>query len=207
MKISRTPLPGNISVTPIPIEAPIHTRPVLQSHPYLAIISNITKSTAKATCHHFNWPVFVLFVFFACSLAYLLSKWGWRHFTGRIWNWLSKWDGPLEDLDEAHLLPEAHSEEPETSKITTTTVIPEVEVTPPITPPEIELPRAVTYNYKSSNSNGLSQVELEEWIASHPRKSIYLSEPWKAEDPIAQPPNAYRNGSTTDSLEFIDTTR
>jgi hypothetical protein len=120
--ISRMPLPGNIRVTPIPIEAPIHTRPILQSHPYLAIISTITKSTAKATRDHFNWPVFLLFVFFVSSLAFILSEWGWRHFTGRIWKCSSKWDGPLEDLDEEHLLPETHSEEPETSKITTTSL-------------------------------------------------------------------------------------
>jgi hypothetical protein len=116
LNISRESYPGNIKVTPVPIEQPIHTRPVLQSHRHAAVITAIKHTASKPNSDHFNWPICILLVFLVALLGLILSKWGWRWITGRIWKMTSGWDGPLEDEDEEHLLsaetPEDSSPDP-----------------------------------------------------------------------------------------------
>jgi hypothetical protein len=101
---SREAFPGVINVTPVPIETPIHTRPVLQSHPL--IVNTILTHTSTKVSHPgaFHWGAFILLVFLAALFGVILSKWGWTKITGQIWKTSSGWDGPLEDEEEGELL-------------------------------------------------------------------------------------------------------
>ena len=106
---SRETSPGVIKVTPIPIETPIHSRPVVQSHPAKVNVALIVPTRPPNT-NHFHWGPFLLFVFLTLSLGLVLSKWGWTKITGRIWKWSSGWDGPVVDEDLEELIPEQQSE-------------------------------------------------------------------------------------------------
>jgi hypothetical protein len=143
---SREALAGNIKVTPIPIEPPITSRPVLQSHHPLNVIVNATLSHVPASPpvdHKVHWSVVILLIFLVVMFIIILSPRGWRWITGRIWKFSSGWNGPLEE-DEEHLL-----EDPSTPKEDTTVTV-------------LELP--------PSPRNSMQTVE--EWIIANPRTSI-----------------------------------
>lgn len=104
---TREAFPGVITVTPIPIEQPINTRPVIvQSHSD-GVTVNATfpfTTTNPPSGDTFHWGLFLLFVFLAGLLGIILSKWGWTRITGRIWKMSSGWEGPLELEDEDPLI-------------------------------------------------------------------------------------------------------
>ena len=101
----RESLAGIINVTPIPIEAPIHSRPIVQSHPSTGTAASFPfTSTNPHSSNTFHWPVLILLLFLALSLGIILSKWGWSKITGRIWKFSSGWKGSLGEYDEEHLL-------------------------------------------------------------------------------------------------------
>src|ERR1700694_2721161 len=173
LNISRESLTGNINVTPVPIETPIHTRPVLQSHRYTAVNTAIKHSTTAPKPDHFNWPVCILFILLSALLGLILSKWGWSWITGRIWKLTSGWEGPLEEEDE-HLLadPEPSSPDPAPSNDMDIGI-------PKFTPSGFALPSPVPLNDNLSigdlvpSSSAPSHSEVEDWILAHPReKSI-----------------------------------
>ena len=107
---SRAALPGVITVTPIPIEQPISTRPVIVQAHSERVTVNATfpfTTTKPPSGDTFHWAPFLLVVFLAVSLGVILSKWGWTRITGRIWKMSSGWEGPLELEDEDPLLEES----------------------------------------------------------------------------------------------------
>ena len=123
---SREVAPGIITVTPVPIEAPIHSRPVVQSRPPNVNTSLPIAASKPPKPHAVNWPVLILFLFLGLLLALVLSKWGWSKLTGKIWKWSSGWDGPLEDEDLEELIQESRSEA-STHKDVNTDVVREIE--------------------------------------------------------------------------------
>ena len=146
---TRAALPGVITVTPVPIEQPIHTRPVIiQSHspgvtvnatfPFIA-----TKPPSRDT---FHWGLFILLVLLAALLGVILSKWGWTKITGRIWKLSSGWEGPLELDDEDPLLEDSA----QTSKDTTA-----------VTQTEVSSP---------STDYGAEQTSVEDWIVTQSKR-------------------------------------
>ena len=92
---SRGAFPGIINVTPVPIEAPIRTRPVLQSHPLNVNATLPYTSTKLSGSDTFHWGTFILLVFLAGSFGVVLSKWGWTKITGQIWKMSSGWEGSV----------------------------------------------------------------------------------------------------------------
>jgi hypothetical protein len=140
----RETLPGSIKVTPIPIEAPIHTRPVLQSH-HASTLANYTlpytSTKSPNSTNTFHWPVAILLIFLLLTLGIILSKWGWRFITGQIWKLSSGWKGPLEMEDEEQLLTEPEETQTKGENFT-------------ITVEEIPEP---------------GPSSLEDWIRNHPR--------------------------------------
>lgn len=147
---SREAFPRVIKVTPIPIEIPIHTRPILQSRP-LNVGVNATLpyiSSKPLNQGNFHWGTFILFLLMGSSLGVVLSKWGWRMITGQIWKWASGWKGPLPlEYEEEGLLPDSQPEISTSAE--DSTIIPIVEEIPSSTDPE--------------------QMSPEEWIINHPR--------------------------------------
>jgi hypothetical protein len=107
---SREPVPdpGNIIVTPIPLDPPIHSRPVLPSTRHFRFAANYTFPHAEAeapTSKHAYWPLVIFFLLLVCVFLVLLSDWFWRKFTNKIWSWASRYDGPLEeDFEEEELV-------------------------------------------------------------------------------------------------------
>src|SRR5208282_849846 len=108
---TREAFPGIINVTPVPIETPIHTRPILQSHPLKVNTTLPYTSTKSSHLDTFHWGTFILLVFLAGSFGVILSKWGWTKVTGQIWKMSSGWEGSLEN-EEEELLTDC---QPETS--------------------------------------------------------------------------------------------
>jgi hypothetical protein len=153
---SRETLPGNIKVTPIVIEPPINSRPVLQSHHFTAVI---THTTTKPAGNHVNWIYIILFIFLTALLGVVLSSKGWTWITGRIWKYMSGYQGPLvEDEDEQHLLNENASEEPETPKEPTDVVVHDVEI--PNSPP-LSLESYITHEpHNPSNHPVLTESRI-----------------------------------------------
>lgn len=99
--------PGNIQVTPIPIEVPIHSRPVLHSSE-----SSHTNATFRysavdhAPSDGFHWGLLILMILLILSFALIMSKWGWNKITGQLWKLSSGWPGSVENMeDEEELLP------------------------------------------------------------------------------------------------------
>jgi hypothetical protein len=148
---SREAFPGVIKVTPVPIETPILTRPVLQSRPLGATVNTTLTFTSSKTlgAERFNWGAFTLFIFLAATLGLILSNVGWRYITGQIWKRCSGWDGPLEEEDEEELLAESQleSSSPKDETLTNVAAIP--------SPPQ---------------STDPEQLSPEEWIMRHPRE-------------------------------------
>jgi hypothetical protein len=145
---SREAFPGVIKVTPVPIEAPIHTRPVLQSHP-LDVVVNTTLShisTKHLSRDTFHWGTLILFLFLALSFGIILSKWGWNKITGQIWRLSSGWKGSLELEEEEIFLPDSQVERNSSTKCSSFT---NIERLP--SPTDVE------------------PMSPEEWIIDHPR--------------------------------------
>lgn len=94
------PSPGNIVVTPVPVDPPIHSRPVLQSshshHPVQYTFPHAGAPPPSPT-DKISWPLVILFVLLACGLGVVLSNWGWKKVTGKIWKWSSHWEGTIDD--------------------------------------------------------------------------------------------------------------
>lgn len=150
---SRATLPGVITVTPIPIEQPISTRPVIVQAPsQQGVTVNATfpfTTTHPPSGDTFHWGLFMLFVLLAALLGVVLSKWGWTRITGRIWKMSSGWEGPLELEDKDPLL-EDSSPAPETKNAVTIT--------------ETEHSTACPTDY------GAEQTSVEEWIVTHSKR-------------------------------------
>lgn len=90
--------PGNIQVTPIPIEVPIHSRPILHSsHANATFSFSAVKHPAS---DQFHWGLLILMIFMLVSFAVMMSKWGWNKITGQIWKLSSGWPGSVEDEEE-----------------------------------------------------------------------------------------------------------
>jgi len=75
---ARDVFPGVITITPIPIETPILTRPVLHSDSLIVKATRLYKSTKPSSVDNFHWGTAVLLIFLALSFGVFLSKWGWR---------------------------------------------------------------------------------------------------------------------------------
>ena len=163
----REPFPGNIKVTPIPDEPPIHGRPVLQSHestytsPFgFTVVNNATTfpfhvSSGGSQSSSVNWPTCILVILLAVLLGAILSKWGWSKITGRIWKWSNKWEGPLEMEDEEELLPE-RGEQGEVAK-------------------EMEVRVNVEEIYGAQHELDAGEYSLEDWINKRPREMCNIS--------------------------------
>jgi hypothetical protein len=109
---SREALAGIIKVTPIPIEVPIHSRPVLQLKPAnLAVVKTFYFSRLPhPESWKFPWLLVILGILFVVALAAVLSEVGWRRFTGKIWEWSTGLQGYLEPEDEQRLMQESPRE-------------------------------------------------------------------------------------------------
>lgn len=133
---SREAFAGVITVTPVPFETPIHSRPILQSHTSTVNVTLTHKSTKPSHADTFHWGTFILFVSLAVSFGVILSKWGWTKITGQIWKMSSGWAGSLEN-DEEDLLMDC---QPETSapkeNLSSIEVIPSESPEPEQTPHE-----------------------------------------------------------------------
>lgn len=158
----RETFPGIIKVTPIPIDPPIHGRPLLQSYeaPPFRFIANgtafpfhVNGGESKGSTVH--WVACTLLVLLALLLGAILSNWGWSRITGRIWKWSSKWDGPLEIEDEEELLPQT----------------PYTEDAPK--DPEISINVEEIYRPRG----GSTEYSLEDWINKRPREFCNHSAP------------------------------
>jgi hypothetical protein len=158
---AREALPGIIKVTPIPIEPPIHGRPVLQSHetpPFRVVVNgsafpfHVNGGELKGSS--VRWGACTLLVLLALLLGATLSNWGWNMITGRIWRWSSKWDGPFEMGDEEQLLPQTRTED---------------------APKDPEIPVNFEEIYEPQDSS--TEYSLEDWINKRPREICNQSAP------------------------------
>lgn len=147
---SREAFPGVIKVTPVPIEAPIHTRPVLQSHPLDVVVSATVShtSTKHLSRDSFHWGPFILFLFLASSFGIVLSKWGWNKITGQIWKLSSGWEGPLEleEEEEEVFLRDIQGERSSSAKSSSFADIEQL-----------------------SSPKDIEPMSPEDWIINHPR--------------------------------------
>lgn len=141
---SREALAGVINVTPVPIETPIHTRPVLQSHPLIVNTTLTHKSIKLSHPDAFHWGALALLVFLALSFGVMLSNWGWKKITGQIWKLSSGWEGSLEDEEEELL----------------------VDCQPEASTPKINLP---SIHVIPSHSTELPPITQVEWITTSQR--------------------------------------
>lgn len=94
--------PGTIQVTPIPIEVPIHSRPILHS-----AHSNTTfhEGVKHAVSDHFHWGLLLIMIILTLAFAFIMSTWGWNKITGPLWKLGSGWQGSVENMeDEEELL-------------------------------------------------------------------------------------------------------
>jgi hypothetical protein len=115
------PEPGNIAVTPIPLDPPIRSRPILtSSHSHYKATYTFPHAGAEPpSADGVRWPLVILFILLAMLLGTVLSKWGWMKITGKIWQWASRWEGSLEDdIEEEELL-----EQPTSNKATEMEVV------------------------------------------------------------------------------------
>jgi hypothetical protein len=123
---SRESLSGNIKVTPIPIEIPVETRPIIQqSHkpgPYVAVINStlLRTSTNPGGITRFHWSRAILLIFLVLAFLVIMSNWGLSKLMGRQrerfnqWQEYSEVDHELEELEES---PDVEHEEPESGKL------------------------------------------------------------------------------------------
>jgi len=158
----RETLPGNIKVTPIPIEPPIHGRPVLQSYeapPFRVTVNatafpfHVNGGEPKGSSVH--WAACILLLFLALLLGAILSNWGWKKITGRIWKWSSKWDGPLEMEGEEEFLPQSPYTEDARNNPEISAIVEEI----------------------YASQDGSTEYSLEDWINKRPREICNHSAP------------------------------
>ena len=95
--------PGTIQVTPIPIEAPIHSRPILHSaHTNATLHEGVTQTHSD----HFHWGLLLIMILLTLAFAFVMSTWGWNKITGPLWQLGSGWQGSIQSMeDEEELLP------------------------------------------------------------------------------------------------------
>jgi len=97
--VARDPLPspGYIVVTPIPLDPPVHSRPILPSlSSHSAVyISNYTFPHANAVApngDHVNWWLVGLFIFLLLAFSMLLSDYFWDKVNPKIWECASHYE-------------------------------------------------------------------------------------------------------------------